>query len=291
MYDDTVWEDFRMSGIVFFQTRKLDELKRFYQTNVQCKLWLDQGKCAVLQHGNFLLGFCASNNAETSGCITFFFPVSTDVDKMYTVMKHCADGPPRNNKQFQIYQFFARDPENRTLEFQYFQHPIHQHMTASELLVRRRSMRTFSLASVPDAILNQILDVSRYAPTSMNSQSYYFKCVFTQMDLQWLAAVRGTPSAPLGRAPLAVAIAADPEKTKRPDQDADIAAYHFMLAAAHYGLGTCWIAAMNRDDVKDRLNIPRHFYLSTVTPLGWPDHFVETLPPRRSIQEILLADH
>jgi nitroreductase len=280
-----------MSGIVFFQTRKLDELKHFYQNFVHCNLWLDQGKCAILQHGNFLVGFCASNNAEISGCITFFYPASTDVDKMYTIMKNSADGPPRTNDQFQIYQFFARDPENRILEFQYFQHQVHRHMIASELLMRRRSVRNFSQVSVPDTILNNILDISRYAPTSMNSQSYYFKCVSTQTDLQWLAAVRGAPSAPLGRAPVAVAIAADPDKTKRPDQDADIAAYHFMLAATHYGLGTCWIAAMNRDDVKDRLNIPRHFYLSTVTPLGWPKHPENTLPLRRTVQELLLTDN
>ncbi len=276
-----------MSGIIFLKTEKLDEIKNFYRTRLQCDLWLNQNTCVVLQHGNLLLGFCAAENAETSGCITFFFPTSADVDRMYIAMKDTADGSPRNNDQFQIYQFFARDPEARLLEFQCFQHPVNRHMTASELLMRRRSVRDFLPIPVSDEILEQILEICRYAPTSMNSQSYYFKFISDPAVLAWLAGVRGMPSAPLGRAPMAVAICADPEKTKRPDQDAVIAAYHFLLAARHFGLGTCWVAAMNRDDVKERLEIPPHFYLSTITPLGWPKSINQNLPDRREGQKTL----
>jgi hypothetical protein len=35
-----------------------------------------------------------------------------------------ADGPPRVNDRYQIYQFFAKDPEGRQLEFQAFLHPL-----------------------------------------------------------------------------------------------------------------------------------------------------------------------
>lgn len=276
-----------MSGIIFFKTEKLDEVKNFYQTKIRCDLWLDQNTCAILQHGNFLLGFCAANTAEASGCITFFFPTPAEVDHMYTVMKDTADGPPRINDRFQIYQFFARDPEDRLLEFQYFQHSVNRYLTASELLKCRRSVRGFLPIPVSDEILNEILDISRYAPTSMNTQSYYFKSISDPKVLTWLAGVRGMPSAPLGCAPMAVAIFTDPDKTKRPDQDAVIAAYHFMLAARYVGLGTCWIAAMNRDDVKEQIGIPKHFHLATITPLGWPKHTSQSLPDRRTGQEIL----
>jgi nitroreductase len=85
---------------------------------------------------------------------------------------------------------------------------------------------------------------------------------------------------------MAVAVYADPELTKRPDQDACIAAYHFSLAARSYGLGTCWIAAMDRDDVKEKLGIPQRMHIATITPLGYPISFPET-PHRREVSEIL----
>ncbi len=277
-----------MSGIVFFKTRELEKIKTFYTNVIGCDLWLDQGACIIFQHGNLLAGFCSSDKTETEGILTFFYPCAEQVDSMYQKIKLRADGPPRTNSKFRIYQFFARDPEGRTLEFQYFQHPVNRHLTGAESLEWRRSIREFSSDPVSTDLKDKILDACRYAPTSMNSQSYFYKFIDNPDDLAWLANVRGAPSAPIGRAPLAVAIVADPDKTKRPDQDADIAAYHLMLAAWHYGLGTCWIAAMNRDDVKQCLNIPESFYLSTVTPLGWPEKLPQKLPERRISSDLKL---
>ena len=85
---------------------------------------------------------------------------------------------------------------------------------------------------------------------------------------------------------MAVAICSDPDKSRRHIQDGVIAAYHFMLAAWFYGLGTCWIAAMDRDDVKDKLGIPKHHYVATITPLGYPE-FIPEPPPRKPAKEFV----
>jgi nitroreductase len=69
---------------------------------------------------------------------------------------------------------------------------------------------------------------------------------------------------------LAIAVITDPGKSKRHIQDGCIAAYHLILAAKAHGLGTCWIAAMDREDVKEELNIPADHYVATITPLGYP---------------------
>jgi len=113
-----------MSGIVFFRTKKLGELKDFYMNRVVCKLWLDQGDCLIFRHGNFLFGFCERDEVDTQGIITFFHEKKEEVDRMYDIFKSISDSPPRENNKYQIYQFFARDPEGRKLEFQYFEHPI-----------------------------------------------------------------------------------------------------------------------------------------------------------------------
>jgi len=113
-----------MSGIIFFKTQTLDTLKDFYKGRIGCDLWLDQGGCVIFRHGNLLLGFCQGDRAETQGVITFFYPDRKGVDSMFSGFEDSADGPPRRNETYRIYQFFARDPEGRTLEFQSFEHPL-----------------------------------------------------------------------------------------------------------------------------------------------------------------------
>jgi nitroreductase len=79
---------------------------------------------------------------------------------------------------------------------------------------------------------------------------------------------------------MAVAICVDNSKTKRVYEDGCIAAYHFILASWIFGLGTCWIAAMDRDEVKKKLGIPREHYVATITPLGYPENVPEPRPRR-----------
>ena len=56
---------------------------------------------------------------------TFVYPTRDEVDAMYERFKDTtADGPPRDNPKYKIYQFFAKDPEGRQLEFQAFLHPL-----------------------------------------------------------------------------------------------------------------------------------------------------------------------
>lgn len=43
---------------------------------------------------------------------------------MHGKLEDIADGKPRHNERYQIYQFFAKDPEGRNLEFQAFLHPL-----------------------------------------------------------------------------------------------------------------------------------------------------------------------
>lgn len=110
----------QMAGIVFFKTTMLDELTRFYVDEVGCRLWMDQTDCRIFRHGSFLFGFCRREKAETEGVLTFFYPERETVDRMYDRFRDRALGKPRMNPNYPIYNFFATDPEGRTIEFQYF---------------------------------------------------------------------------------------------------------------------------------------------------------------------------
>ena len=114
----------KMGGIVFFTTRKLTEMEDFYVNRVGCALWLDQGSCLIFRHGNLLIGFCNGKEADREGIITFFYEEKEAVDRMYDKFKSSATSQPKMNEKYRIYHFFARDPEERTLEFQYFDHAL-----------------------------------------------------------------------------------------------------------------------------------------------------------------------
>ena len=270
-----------MSGIIFFGTQKLAEIRKFYQQEIGCQLWLEQADCVVLRHGNLLLGFCQRDQVDTNGIITFFFESREEVDACYAKFKSVALGEPLLNDKYQIYQFFATDPEGRKIEFQYFEHAVSEHLAGDELLATRRSVRRFLPTPISDDTMQQLWELCRFAPTSMNTQSYYFKVIKDRPTLAWLAGLRGSSSAPIENGPLAVAICSDASLTKRPEQDGCIAAYHFLLAARQLGLGTCWIAAMDRDDVKERLGIPADHYVATITPLGYPAKRNPRMPERK----------
>ena len=113
-----------MAGIVFFRTTMLQEIVEFYVSEVGMYVWLEQEDCVILSHGNLLLGFCYRESSEVDGLITFFYPTREDVDAMYEMLSHIATSEPMENDKYKIYQFFALDPEGRTLEFQAFLHPI-----------------------------------------------------------------------------------------------------------------------------------------------------------------------
>ncbi len=109
-----------MSGIVFFKTQKLPELKTFYLEKVGCQLWMDQEDCLIFKFGNMLFGFCKRDKADLDALVTFFYQHKSQVDQMYEKFKEIAVSPPVLNKKYPIYHFFAYDPEGRMIEFQYF---------------------------------------------------------------------------------------------------------------------------------------------------------------------------
>jgi nitroreductase len=272
-----------MSGIIFLGTKKLAEIHDFYINNVGCDLWMDQGGCQIFRHGNMLFGFCDRDHVDDQGVITFFYEKKNDVDIMYERFKSIALDSPKLNETYKIYHFYASDPEGRSIEFQQFDNPVYQYLSGDSLLLSRRSIRKFTDQKIDEDILQKVLNISCYAPTSMNTQSYYFKIIKDNELMRKLAGTRGKSSVPIYKAPMAVAICSDPNLSKRHVQDGCIGAYHFMLSSWFHGLGTCWIAAMDRDDVKDWLNIPQDHYVATVTPLGYPQHLNFNAPERKDI--------
>ena len=110
----------KQGGIIFYQTTNLEELHRFYADVVGASLWLDQGGCKIYKFGNMLFGFCQRDKIETGALLTFFYPDRKGVDNMYNKIIDLAEAKPVDNPQYRIYHFYAKDPDGRAIEFQYF---------------------------------------------------------------------------------------------------------------------------------------------------------------------------
>jgi hypothetical protein len=111
-----------MDGIVFFRTERPSAVVEFYVERVGAEVWLEQPDCTILEAGGFRFGFCEREQPETGGILTFVVDSRTAVDAVYESLESVADEEPRYNDRYEIYQFFAIDPENRTVEVQTFEH-------------------------------------------------------------------------------------------------------------------------------------------------------------------------
>ncbi|MEO0137399.1 MAG: VOC family protein [candidate division WOR-3 bacterium] len=113
-----------MAGIIFFKTQNLPKIKEFYVTRIGMEVWLEQADCAILKHGNLLLGFCQRETTETQGIITFVYENTDQVYNMYKKFRLEALSEPEVNEKYRIYHFFIKDPEGRLVEFQNFLEPV-----------------------------------------------------------------------------------------------------------------------------------------------------------------------
>jgi catechol 2,3-dioxygenase-like lactoylglutathione lyase family enzyme len=111
-----------MSGVVFFGCEDYESTVEFYVEEVGAEVWLEQSACTICRYDNLLFGFCASDETETGGVLTFATEDREGVDGYYEQFEARARAKPTVNEEFDIYQFFAEDPDGRTMEFQTFLH-------------------------------------------------------------------------------------------------------------------------------------------------------------------------
>lgn len=112
-----------MAGIIFLKTKKLQEVTDFY-LDLGATIWIEQPDINIIKHGNMLVGFHQQPEASKDVLLTFFYEKEEMVDEKYEKYKDIASTKPQENTKYKIYNFFAKDPENRIIEFQAFLHPI-----------------------------------------------------------------------------------------------------------------------------------------------------------------------
>jgi nitroreductase len=166
-------------------------------------------------------------------------------------------------------------------------------MEAIEAINTRRSIRTFLDQEVPADVIGKILDAGLRAPSAGNCQPWRFIVVTDRAKMKLFDPQFHQPC--VENAPAIIVVCTNPHDTwERYDEQADYhkldaaAATENMLLAAHaMGLGAVWVGAFSPRDTRKALNIPAHWQVITLIPLGYyrdadnPDR-----APRRALSKI-----
>ena len=114
-----------------------------------------------------------------------------------------------------------------------------------EMLLKRRTIRSFRPDAIPKEIMNQLILAAKYAPTAIGLQDRHFTVVNNRSLMEDIvsAAVRNGAAFLPGHTPFynapTVMIVSAPEKSKYGRENAACAIENLMLAACAFGLGSC----------------------------------------------------
>ena len=153
------------------------------------------------------------------------------------------------------------------------------HEATTELRKVRQS-RQYRPDPLPEETIEELLQVARWSGSSSNSQPWHFIAITDRALLRWLSEVRGTSTAWVATAPLAIAIVLDGKNQVSEAFDEGRVTERLLVAAHFLGLGggTAWFGdADQQAHAKELLGIPAERTARSVVVLGHP---VENPTPR-----------
>jgi nitroreductase len=148
-----------------------------------------------------------------------------------------------------------------------------------DLIVRRRTIRRFQQKPIDRDILERMVNAARLAPSGMNLQPLEFvvvdepelrEAVFPTTSWAGYIAPRGTPAE--GERPVAYILVLINRQIKKfgGQHDVGAAMMNMILTALEEGIGTCWIASLERESLADLLKIPKYLEIDSLLALGYP---------------------
>lgn len=140
----------------------------------------------------------------------------------------------------------------------------------------RRSIRRFKQTEIDLEILKQIVEDGSLAATASNKQPWEFIIVNDKKKKQlifeniyWLPQA-GKP--PESQKPTAyIVVLGNPLISNCYIYDCSAAIQNILLSAWGYGIGSCWIGSMNKDELYKIFGIPKKLDIVAIIALGYPD--------------------
>lgn len=153
-------------------------------------------------------------------------------------------------------------------------------MTLRELVLKNRSYRRFQQDhQITMDELRDMVENIRYVPSGANCQPLRFILVADTGTgekifpcLKWAAYLKDWDGPVEGERPSAyIVILGNPKDSPSFPQDAGIAMQTILLGAVEKGYGGCLIGSVDRNKVREILEIPPQLELAVVIALGKPD--------------------
>ena len=165
-------------------------------------------------------------------------------------------------------------------------------MDVYEAISRRKSVRSFRDAEIPEAVISRLFGGARLAPSASNRQEWRFVAVRDPaLRKQLSGAARDQKH--VAQAAMVVACCAETDghimacgQACYPI-DVAIAIDHLTLCATAEGLGTCWIGAFKENEVKEILGIPSPIRVVALLAVGYPDDPSPAEKDRRALETIV----
>ena len=152
-------------------------------------------------------------------------------------------------------------------------------MDIYEAIRKRRTIRKFQQNPIPEDILKKLIDTARIAPSGSNMQPLKFIVVNNEKireeifsHVKWAAYIAPKGNPEIDERPTAYIVVCIDNDIRRvtPESDAGAAIENILLAAVAENIGTCWMQAVDKPEIKKILNIPEQYAIDSVISLGYP---------------------
>lgn len=168
-------------------------------------------------------------------------------------------------------------------------------MDVLEAIKGRRSVRAFRPDDVPNAVVEQLIDAARWAPSAGNIQPWEF-IIVRNPELKRKLAEAALGQRFIEEAPVVIVVCANEIRSTQGYgmrgknlyciQDTAAAIQNLLLTAYSMGLGTCWVGAFREEEAKKALRIPEGIRPVAIIPIGYPAES-PTAPAKRSLKQII----
>jgi len=144
-------------------------------------------------------------------------------------------------------------------------------MSLVDVILSRRSVRSYEKKNVPEGVLNKILEAGRQAPSADNTQPWHF-IVLTDYELKeklshgkWNTFVKDSAFTIVG-----CGYVGDSYSREWSTVDTTIALQNMVIAAWSLGVGSCWVGDFEEEEVKKLLSIPDEWKVIALITFGYP---------------------
>jgi nitroreductase len=148
-------------------------------------------------------------------------------------------------------------------------------METLKAILTRKSVRNYTTQSVPDELIQTLLEAAMQAPSAGNQQPWHFIIITERSVLISLADVLRHGKM-LITAPLGIVVCADLDVEKYSGywvQDCSAATQNLLLAAHDLGLGAVWLGVHPVEErvsaLKQILKLPEHVIPLCIVSIGY----------------------